>query len=316
MNNPEKNTVVISGVNGFVGGHLSQLLHDKGLNIIGIGMDDQPGEHLDGLLDAYYKADLSKEWPVEEQNVRAVIHLAGLAAVGPSFDNPQLYIDKNSAMVTNLCEYYLASDQKPRIVLISSGAIYDSMQTMPISEGGTIGYNSPYAVSKVLNENQAKYYRGRGLDCVVARPFNHIGPGQGQGFILPDLYARMVDAKGQGQHEITVGNIETKRDYTDVRDIVAAYALLALSSTLESHTYNVCSGESLSGRHIFETLSTELGIEFTPVVDQNLVRPNDIMDIRGDSGRLQDELGWKPHYDIEQTIKDFIDSKSLSDVVR
>ena len=300
-----KERVVISGVNGFVGHHLSEELSSAGISVIGIGREDKPTQEVKPLLDEYYKIDLISSWP-EIKNVKAVIHLAGLAAVGASYDNPQTYINANSAMVTNLCEYYAQQESKPRIILVSSGAIYDPEQSMPIAEDGKIGFASPYAVSKVLNENQAAYYRKRGLDCIVVRPFNHIGPGQGPGFILPDLYNRM-SALSEGQHVISVGNLETRRDYTDVRDIVRAYTKIALSPTLQRDTYNICSGASFSGVEIFNELTKAMIIpDASYEVDKALLRPSDILEIVGDSSRLKDELGWHPEYLIEQTIADFV----------
>jgi GDP-4-dehydro-6-deoxy-D-mannose reductase len=305
----EKTRIAVSGINGFVGHHLAKELSDNNISVIGIGHDHDLSPALEGIVDEYYSADLINNWP-EVANVNAVIHLAGLAAVGPSFDDPQRYINGNSSMVTHLCEYYVKQTSKPRVIIVSSGAIYDSNQPMPITEDSKMGYTSPYAVSKVLTENQAAYYRNRGLDCIVARPFNHIGPGQDKGFILPDFYSRL-SSLSENEKVISVGNIETRRDYTDVRDIVRAYGKLALTSTLQHTTYNICSGKSLSGADILNGLKnamnlTDIGFE----IDQSLVRPTDIAEIVGDSSRLQNELNWKPEHDIQQTIVDFVNSKN------
>jgi len=305
----EKERVVVSGINGFVGNHLARELFDNGVDVVGIGREAEISPEISDIVSEYHSADLVKEWP-ESSKAKAVIHLAGLAAVGPSFEKPQLYIDSNSAMVTNLCEYYLKQDYKPRILLISSGAIYDPNQLLPINEDGEIGFNSPYAVSKVLNENQAKYYKKIGLDCVVARPFNHIGPGQGAGFILPDLFDRLSNI--DGEKTITTGNIETRRDYTDVRDIVKAYGRLALAETLKHSLYNISSGKSYSGTEILDTLKGTMGLEkVTSKIDPSLVRPNDIPEIIGDNSRIKEELSWQPEIDIKQTISDFVESKAF-----
>lgn len=303
-----KERIVVSGVNGFVGQHLSRRLHDEGISVIGVGHDSEVATEIKDIIDEYHSADLIEQWP-DIPNVKAVIHLAGLAAVGPSFDNPQRYINGNSAMVTHLCEYYVKQEMKPRILIVSSGAIYDSKQPMPITEDSKMGYTSPYAVSKVLTENQAAYYRNRGLDCIVARPFNHIGPGQATGFILPDFYSRLSSLEGSDL-KIKVGNIETRRDYTDVRDIVKAYGKIALAPTLQYTTYNICSGKSLSGGEIFNKLASAMNTpNATYEVDPSLVRPTDIQEIVGDSSRLKAELDWTPQYEIDQTIRDFVASK-------
>ncbi len=304
MNTPR---IVISGINGFVGHHLARELHGAGVLVVGIGHDATVADEIKDIVEAYHQADLITTWP-ETADVTAVIHLAGLAAVGPSFDDPQKYINANSAMVTNLCEYYQKQDKKPRVIVVSSGAIYDSNQTMPITESGKIGFSSPYAVSKILTENQCAYYHNRGLDCIVARPFNHIGPGQALGFIVPDFYKRLSEL-ADGETTIEVGNIDTRRDYTDVRDIVRAYAKLALAPSLQNNLYNVCSGQSLSGSEILDKLKNAMDKpDVTFQINPALVRPTDIPEIFGDSSRLQQELDWKPEITINQTIKDFVES--------
>lgn len=300
----EKKRIVISGINGFVGHHLAYELHRSNVSVIGIGNDISISPKLEGAVEEYYSQDLVTAWP-DTGDVDGVIHLAGLAAVGPSFDDPQRYINMNSAMVTNMAEYYVSRSNKPRLLIVSSGAVYSPDQPMPINEMADIGLSSPYAVSKVLTENQATYYSGRGLECIVARPFNHIGPGQGKGFILPDFYGRLNETiKGD---VIKVGNINTKRDYTDVRDIVNAYTALILAPALQHSVYNVCSGKSLAGSEVLDMLKTSMkkdSIQFE--VDPGLIRPTDIPEIVGDSTRLREELQWQPGYDISQTINDFV----------
>jgi GDP-4-dehydro-6-deoxy-D-mannose reductase len=302
--------VVITGINGFVGYHLTHHLAQNGHSIIGIGREPSIQPDLVDAVNEYHMADLAYEWP-DIQDVDAVIHLAGLAAVGPSFDAPQKYINLNSAMVTHMCEYFLKHEKKPRIIMVSSGGIYDPQQQLPITEQSNIGFTSPYAVSKILTENQCQYYRNRGLECVIVRPFNHIGPRQAPGFILPDFYERLSKA---GPHEtIKVGNIATKRDYTDVRDIVDGYTRLALAPKLSHTLYNLCSGKSLSGLEILDMLKKAVGkpnVQFE--IDPALVRPTDVMDIYGDASRLHDELGWQTTHTIEQTVKDFVAEKQSS----
>jgi len=303
-----KEKVVISGINGFVGHHLAKELDNAGLLVIGVGQESVVSPDISGIVKEYHQANLIESWP-DISDVKAVIHLAGLAAVSPSFEKPQVYINSNSSMVTNLCEYYLKQNKSPRIVVISSGAIYSPNQPLPISEGGEIGFSSPYAVSKVLNENQVAYYRSRGLDCVVVRPFNHIGPGQAEGFILPDFYGRL-STLGKDEQTIITGNIETKRDYTDVRDIVRAYRKIALAKTLKNSTYNVCTGVSLSGAEIFNQLKSAMNLDYVDYkIDQSLVRPTDVENIVGDATRLKTELGWEPQIKISQTVIDFVTSK-------
>lgn len=300
--------IVITGVSGFVGKHLVHELKKYDHNIIGIGIDSETHPEIRELLGGYYSADLSTDWP-DTQDVDAIIHLAGLAAVAPSFDKPQAYININSSIVTNMCEYYLKQAKKPRIIIVSSGTVYDPTSEMPLGEEAPYDFSSPYVVSKVLLEHQASYYLKRGLECVVVRPFNHVGPGQLPGFLVPDL-AERIRARGSKDEVIKVGNLKTKRDYTDARDVVAAYRLVATKKgALEYPVYNVCSGVSHSGEEVLDAIVSAMDIERPRVeVDEKFLRPNDIMDIRGDNSRLASELGWKPTISFEQTIADFINS--------
>lgn len=299
--------MIISGINGFVGHHLARELASSNISVIGIGRDADLAPDLKGIVEEYYSADLAVSWP-EVTNVDAIIHLAGLAAVGPSFDNPQKYINLNSAMVTNMCEYYLKQDKKPRILVVGSGAVYSADQPMPIDENATLGFSSPYAVSKVVTEHQCAYYNKRGLDCIVARPFNHIGPGQTSGFLLPDLTSGLIEAH-KNNTPLLMGDLSTKRDYTDVRDVARAYQLLATTPELHHKIYNVCSGKSIAGNDILNTVKDLLKFDDVTVeVDQTRIRPNDPKDIFGNSQALQSDTGWSPSTPISQTIADYVTS--------
>lgn len=331
--------IAVTGVNGFVGRHLAAELAGNGIEVAGIGMEPESAV----AVDTYFSVDLVHEWP-EIGPVDAVIHLAGLAAVGPSFDDPQRYITVNSSIVTHMAEALLGSPT--RIVLVSSGAIYAADQPLPLTEDSAIAINSPYAISKILNEDQAAYYGQRGLDCVIARPFNHIGPGQKSGFLLPDLAAALfslvdepaplvevrrppaAEASKPPEEEalvsrprssapqpaapqsadpapILTGDLTTKRDYTDVRDVVRAYRLLATQPVLQHRVYNICSGVSLSGNDILAAL-TKGRYDIRTEVDPARLRPNDPAEIVGDNSRLREDTGWSPTLSIDETVADFL----------
>lgn len=294
--------VAVTGVNGFVGRHLVAELVAGGAQVVGLGHEPHGGPP--GLSD-YVSQDLTQGWP-RGLDVDAVVHLAGLSAVGPSFDAPQRYLEQNSAMVTHLCEGVLEHCPQVRVLVVSSGAVYDARQPQPLTEEARIGFSSPYVVSKVLVENQVAHYASRGLDAVVARPFNHIGPGQGGGFLVPDLLAGAETAATAGE-PMRVGDLDTRRDYTDVRDVVRAYRLLVEAEDLEDRVFNVCSGRSWSGRELLGLL--ESAWPYGPVrveVDPGRVRPGDPREIVGDHGRLQAAVGWKPEVDVPTSVHDFV----------
>ena len=294
--------VVVTGVNGFVGRHLVAELVAQGYDVVGIGHETEP--HVEGVVD-YVVQDLTQGWP-DGLDADAVIHLAGLSAVGPSFDHPQRYLEQNSAMVTRLGETLLREESSARVLVVSSGAVYDAHQDLPLTEESRIGHGSPYVVSKLLVEHQVGYYAGRGLDAVVVRPFNHLGPGQGPGFLLPDLYdAARRTAETDGV--LRVGDLDTRRDYTDVRDVVRAYRLLLEADTLEHRVFNVCSGRSRSGQELLDVMADAMGLDELAVeVDPARLRPGDPREIVGSADRLRAATGWAPELDIPTSISDFV----------
>lgn len=294
--------IAVSGVNGFVGVHLARELAGNGHEVLGLGKGPVAPE-ASAHLSEYVDQDLAVAWPdLAAAGVTGVAHLAGLSAVGPSFADPQRYIAGNSAPMTLLGEQLLASAPALRVVVISTGAVY--APGVGIRESSPTVAGSPYAVSKLLVETQCDYYRRRGADIVVMRPFNHIGPGQQTGFLLPDLIA------GLRAGSLTVGDLDTRRDYTDVRDVVRAYRL-ALEAPSVPPVLNVCSGVSVSGRTMLELAAGFLGVRDPQVtVDPARLRPDDPRDISGDHALARDVLGWTPAFTLRETVGDTVTALS------
>lgn len=303
--------LVVTGVGGFVGAHLAREATLAGRSVFGIGRADTAPADLVDVLDGYAGVDLRTRWPEAAPPDADVVHLAGRSAVGASFESPQDYIADNSAITTVVCEAALRSSGAGRIVAVSSGAVYDASRAgAGVDESAPLGFTSPHAVSKVLVENQIAYYRARGLDAVVARPFNHFGPGQGAGFLVPDL-ARQVAELPEGA-PLVAGNLNTRRDYSDVRDIARAYLALVAAPALVHEQYNVASGTARSGRDVLAAICAALGREVPPVlVDAGRLRPTDPDTIRGDASRLRGETGWRPVVPFERSIADTV---ALADV--
>jgi GDP-4-dehydro-6-deoxy-D-mannose reductase len=295
--------LVVTGASGFVGRHLAAIASGAGYRVWAIGREDTAPAELAGV-ERYVGADLAAGWPITE-TVDAIVHLAGLAAVGPSFREPQRYLEVNSAMMTALGESLLAQEARTRVVVVSSGAVYSSNSGEPIDERVDTIPNSPYAVAKLLVETQTRYYRHRGLDAVVARPFNHIGPGQSRGFLVPDLTAALRDAP-EGT-PLTVGNLDTARDYTDVRDVARAYLALIEAPTLRRFVYNVASGDSRTGREVLAVIADALGRGIPPlVVDPARLRPGDPPRVVASAAALREELGWEPTVDWRTSVREYI----------
>ncbi|MFW6772728.1 NAD-dependent epimerase/dehydratase family protein [Nocardioides sp. CPCC 205120] len=296
--------VVVTGVNGFVGHHLVRALVDAGLPVVGVSRDEAPKEDISGLLADYLALDLTRD-PLPAVRAAGVVHLAGLSAVGPSFDRPQHYITSNTAMLTNVCEPLLATGSKARVVVVSSGAVYDSAQDLPITESGRTAPTSPYAVSKLAVEQQTLYYARRGLTATVARPFNHIGPGQGPGFLVPDIIAGLRASRQTGTPP-AFGDLTSQRDYTDVRDVAGAYvALLAAEHLAPGGIFNVCSGRAVEGTEVLRRLADIAGIAVDGVtVDAARLRPTEPSVIAGSNQRLTETTGWRTRLTLQQSLED------------
>lgn len=303
--------LLITGVTGFVGTNLLDECARNKIEVVGVSHTPISKE-ISSKLSKGYQIDMTKKAEIAKldlNKIDGVIHLAGLAAVGPSFDKPALYVQANTAMLVNLCEAAIAQRKKHlRIINVSSGATYSSDQPMPLSESAKLAYSSPYSVSKIACEHLGEYYRTRNLDVINVRPFNHVGPSQLTGFIIPDLYEQL--SKNKSGKEIIVGNLDSKRDYTDVRDVAKAYLALLKTKNLSSTLYNICSGKSYSGKEILDKICDALEVK-TPKtkIDYGKFRPNDAPDIVGSSARIRKDTGWKPEIDLQTSISDFIASQ-------
>ncbi|WHE35751.1 NAD-dependent epimerase/dehydratase family protein [Microbacterium sp. BDGP8] len=305
-------TLLITGSNGFVGPHVAATAAGHGLRVWATGREAKPSDRLAPHCDEYFSRDLSKEWRIPAE-VDLVVHLAGLAAVGPSFERPQEYISVNSSIMTNMCEALMAANRRPRMVVVSSGSVYAPPrdESTALDESAPVSASSPYAVAKMLVESQAAYYARRGLDTIVARPFNHIGPGQASGFLVPDL-AQSLDALPPEQ-SLEAGNLHAARDFTDVRDVASAYVTLSVAPSHDHDLYNVASGAAHNG---FDVLATICDASNRPVpevrIDPGRLRPSDPMRIVGDARRLTAEFGWKPAIPWTQSIRDYLTDRAGS----
>jgi GDP-4-dehydro-6-deoxy-D-mannose reductase len=305
--------ILVTGVNGFVGKHLAQELVTRNFDVIGVGRDKEADPSLGDYLSFYYSLDLTngkQVGSIDLSEIAAVVSLAGLAQVGGSFKDPKKYLQVNVDVLTVLGERILKENLPIRVLAVSSGAVYDSNQPLPLSEESALtSSGSPYAQSKILMERRAAELRSGGLDCVVVRPFNHIGPGQEPGFLVPDLFKKTSGALETGE-PVKVGSLQTRRDYTDVRDVVRAYADLISQPALQHEVYNVSSGRGIAGQQILDMILIAMGAEgkVQVEIDKELIRPGDPAELYGTHERLSRETGWQPKIDVERTIRDFVES--------
>lgn len=293
--------VLVTGASGFVGRHLTRALAEHGDEIIAWGFTDTP--HADGaVLDLL---DPDAPGTQDLRNLDAVIHLAGLAQAGPSFTEPARYVSTNTAMEINLFEGLLRQQSFPRVLVVSTGAVYGGSEAL-ITETSPLDPTSPYMVSKLAQEMLGWYYSKRGFEVIVARPFNHIGPGQGPGYLVADVCSQIVALEASGGGELVVGNLQSVRDYTDVRDVAAAYIRLVHVGT-PGEVYNVCSGTSHSGEELVKALCRLAYVPVKPTRDSALTRPTDPSDLHASNAKLREHTGWVPTIPLELTLKATLD---------
>lgn len=299
--------VLVTGANGFVGKHLIEELLSHDIEVVTVGGPLTSASQSDPAANTYALnlSNPDEAFGIDFSDITGVIHLAGLTAVGPSFNDPMRYITNNIAMECNLFEAALKQDCHPRFLVVSTGALYDTAAPLPLTELSPTLPSSPYAVSKLGQEKLAQYYNQRGFETIIARPFNLIGPGQGLGFIVPDITAQVIACQKGTQTEVLVGNLDAKRDYTDVRDIARAYRML-LEKGVPGETYNVCSGRALSGHDIVAGILAATSTSPTVVQDSSLMRPADSPETYGDNQKLTAATRWQPEIAFTTTLEDVV----------
>jgi GDP-4-dehydro-6-deoxy-D-mannose reductase len=235
-----------------------------------------------------------------------VYHLAALASVGRSWQEPVAVLTDNMAMSLNLLEAVRGEMPTARVVIGSSGEIYGPPAALPVAEDAPLRPQNPYAVSKAGTDLLGGLYAdAHGLHVVRARAFNHAGPGQTETFVVGSFARQVAQGLAAGQAEIALvtGNPEARRDFTDVRDVVRAYRLLAHAPV---GVYNVASGVSRSARDVVAALEQVTGVRIVASVDPALVRVHEVAEIRGSHERLTAATGWAPEIPFEATLGDAV----------
>lgn len=236
-----------------------------------------------------------------------IYQLASIATVGESFTHPRQVIDNNFQLTLNVLEAMRQVAPKAKMLFVSSADIYDHAHNTPIDETRALAPVSPYSASKAAQDLLAASYQlSFGLNIVRARPFNHIGPGQKQGFVVADFAAQIAKLEKSDTAEkiITVGNLETVRDFTDVRDMVTAYILL-MAQGKSGEVYNIGSGVGVTIKTILDDLLALATTPITEQVDQQKLRPSDNPQIIADNTKIA-RLGWQPTIPLKQTLTDIL----------
>lgn len=290
---------LVTGSTGFVGRHLVAHLTAMGDEVSGID------RAIDGL-DITDAAAVSAA--IAEISPNVIYHLAGWADVGGSWKAPVEAFRANAEGTLNVLT--AATDAGvERVVAVSSADVYGIVDPaeLPLTEDSPLRPASPYAASKVAADYLGlQAWLGRGLPVLRVRAFNHLGPGQTDKFVAPALASRVARAEIEGGEVLKVGDLSARRDFTDVRDVVRAYRLLAAKGE-PGQVYNVCSGVDLAVQDLADQLVAQARVPLRLEVDPDLLRPVELPVLRGSHQRLTEATGWEPEIPISQTLTDLLE---------
>lgn len=292
-----------------MGPHLIQFLKSDSSTIAVIAAGDRRSRQETGV--DYYELDIRRA-----DEVRSVVrkispthiyHLAGISAVGVSWSNPRLTFEVNVLGASNLFEAAMSLPLLPRILNVSTAQVYASSDKI-LTESSPVNPENPYAASKAMAELlRVQYRKCSGGGIITVRPFNHTGPGQTPNFVLPSIAKQFAEMEaGIRPRRLTAGNVEVKRDFTDVRDVVPAYFAL-LDRGRADEVYNVCSGSAVRLADVIRNFEELSGIAIQIETDPGRLRSNEVPQIIGDSTKLRTETGWNPQISWEKTLQDLLD---------
>ncbi|HEY1829068.1 MAG TPA: GDP-mannose 4,6-dehydratase [Acidimicrobiales bacterium] len=294
---------LITGGKGFVGHWLAAHLKDSGDEVAVIDIETDVA---DAAAVRRVMADVAPQ---------AVYHLAAMTHVGESWEHPSEVLRVNVLGTAELLAAARALPEPSTVLVVSSAEVYGVVtpEQLPLTEDTDTAPATPYAASKLAAETVAlQAFRGYGQRVIVVRPFNHIGPGQSPNFAVPALAKRIIEAKRTGAGSLSVGTLATRRDFTDVRDVVVAYRLL-IERGVPGTVYNVASGRDVSIAEVADQLLDLAGAQLKLVTDPDLVRPVDVPVLRGDASRLTGATGWQPSIPLATTLADVLTSWEEAD---
>lgn len=294
--------VLITGAAGFVGRHLAAHLKDAGHDVIGAGRTAEGPVDFD-----YVTLDLLDTPAVEKllgSGFDWIFHLAAYASVAQSWATPGDTMRNNVVSTANV----LQAAGEAAVLVAGSGEVYGPPRTLPVDETHELRPQNPYAVSKAATDLLAGFHAdAHGQRVFRTRAFNHFGPGQSDQYVVAAFARQIAEAEAAGASEVTVrtGNLDARRDFTDVRDVVRAYVLLL--ERAEPGAYNVCSGVSRSAADILAALAQESPLDVKHETDPARLRKHEVMDIRGSHDKLTNATDWEPDLPFERTIEDTLD---------
>jgi GDP-4-dehydro-6-deoxy-D-mannose reductase len=282
--------ILVTGAQGFAGGHLLAQLGGRGLSV---DVDVTDAKAVARAVAATAPA--------------AIVHLAALSSVSASWADAGETWRVNTVGTVNVLEAVRLETPETRVLVASTGEVYGRAEQVPTPEDAPLAPVSPYAASKAAAELACEQARRAGVDVAVARAFQHEGPGRDERFATGSWAAQIARAEESGGGTVRVGDLSARRDIIDVRDVCRAYMSL-LDPSVPAGTYNIATGRTVEMREVLETLVrlASVPLEIEPAPERK--RPSELPVVCGDASRLQAATGWAPRIPLEQTLADMLEA--------
>ena len=298
--------ILITGGTGFVGSHLLETLKEKGFENIHLTTRSSTSDFAQKFIpkDNIHTLDLTDQEAVQvllkKIKPDQIYHLASISQVGNSFEKRKFVLESNLKLQLNLLEAIKKNCPQARLLSIGTALAYKKTDSK-VNEEAILSPGNPYALSKLIQDLLSdSYAQAEKLDIVRVRPFNHIGERQALGFVVSDFAKQIAQIESGVENKIKVGNLDAVRDFTDVKDMVAAYILL-MEKGVSGEVYNIGSGEAIKISELLATLISLAKTEVELEIDRERLRPVDLAYLVCDNEKIK-ALGWQPQIKLKDTL--------------
>jgi len=306
---------LITGISGFAGSHLAEFLLNKGYKVYGTFYDKSTFSNLNGFIDniKLFENDI-RNYNTLKQIIKKVqpdeiYHLAAISFIPTALKNPKITFDTNLYGTLNLYKAIIELKLNPKVLFIGSGDEYGLVneKDIPINEDCPLKPLNPYSISKASADFLSYFYfRNYNLNIIRVRPFNHIGPRQSPEFVCSNFAKQIAEIEKELKEPIIkVGNLEAKRDFTDVRDMVRAYWLAIQKGEL-GEVYNICSGKAILIEELLNRILALCEKNIRINQDPKRLRTSDVPLLIGNFTKFTKKTDWEPEIPLKKTLKDIV----------